>query len=58
MKKKFSEIVDEATDKIDKAAVNIENFFVKTVSFFKNSWKWLLSDVICIFVGLIISKII
>ena len=58
MGKKFSEAVDEATDKIDEAAVNVENFFTKTVSFFKNNWKWLLSDVICVVVGLIVGKIL
>lgn len=58
MGKKFSEIVDETTDKIDEAAVDVENFFTKTVSFFKNNWKWLLSDVICVVVGLIVGKIL
>ena len=58
MGKKFSEAVDEATDKIDEAAVNVENFFTKTASFFKNNWKWLLSDVICVVVGLIVCKIL
>ena len=57
MGKKFSEAVDEVTDKIDKAAVNVENFFTKTIRFFKNIWKWLLFDVICITAGLIVCKI-
>lgn len=58
MGKKFSETVDKVTDKIDEAAVKVENLFTKTVSFFKNNWKWLLSDVICVVTGLIIGKIL
>lgn len=58
MGKKFSETIDKVTDKIDEAAVNVENFFTKIVSFFKNNWKWLLSDVICVVVGLIVGKIL
>lgn len=54
----FAESVDKATDKIDEAAVKVESFFAKTVNFFKTSWKWLLSDVICIGVGLVIGLLI
>ena len=55
---KFSESVDKATDKIDEAAVKVETLFIKTVDFFKTNWKWLLLDVICVVVGLIIGKIL
>ena len=54
-KKGFAESVDEVTDKIDQAAVKVENFFTKTISFFKDNWKWLLSDVASLGTGLLIG---
>ena len=57
-KKSFSETIDEATDKIDEVAVKAENEVKKTVEFFKTSWKWLLSDVICLTIGFALGVIL
>ncbi len=57
-KKSFSEAVDEATDKIDEVAVKTEGFVKKIINFFSTSWKWLLSDVICLTIGFVLGVIL